>query len=135
MLTHLLDTTAWLIHLFDEQGADDVGALLGDEEAQIGISVLSLVELNGRLRSGNQGELFSSVLAAYRPLFAAIVEVDEGVAMEATRIREAATARVPSIDALIAATAVSQQAVLVHRDSHFRSISDEMVTQLVISLD
>ncbi len=41
-----------------------------------------------------------------------------------------ATKRLPTIDALIAATAVQNKAVLVHRDPHFEAIPIEQLQQL-----
>ena len=44
-------------------------------------------------------------------------------------LRGAATLRLPQIDALIAATAMLHDAVLVHRDPHFLSIPGYLLRQ------
>ena len=46
VLTHLLDTSAWLAHIFDEPGADTITALLEDMDNEVAISVLSIVAVS-----------------------------------------------------------------------------------------
>jgi predicted nucleic acid-binding protein len=132
MLTHLLDTSAWLAHLLGEPGAHEVTALFEDAHTAVGISVLSIVELQGRLRATDRGVEFKDTLELYRQLFDAIVPANEAVALRATDLREVASTRLPAIDSLIAATAAVHDAVLVHRDPHFRAIPAERLTQQVL---
>lgn len=131
-LTHLLDTSAWLAHIFDEPGADAITALLEHEDTESGISVLSLIEVYGRFRARGRAAEFDEVLEIYRRLFTRILPVSEAIALRAVALRQAATARVPAIDAMIAATAAHHSAVLVHRDPHFLSIADGMLRQKVL---
>lgn len=128
-LTHLLDSSAWLAHIFDEPGADAITALLEDEEMELGISVLSVVEVHGRFRARGRADEFDEVLEIYRQLFTRILPVSEAIALRAVALRQAATARVPAIDSLIAATAAHHGAILVHRDAHFLAIPDDKLTQ------
>ena len=132
MVTHVLDTSAWIAHLQHEAGADVVAAILAAPENQVGVSALSLVELHARLRALGREAEFEPVVEGYRLLFAAILSVDEQVALQATLLRRDASKRVPAIDALIAATAASQNAILVHRDPHFRTIPGDQLQQLSI---
>jgi len=55
-------------------------------------------------------------------LFAKILPADEVVANRAVVLREAASSRLPIIDAFIAATADVQNLTLVHRDPHFAAL-------------
>lgn len=132
-LTHLLDSSAWLAHIFDEPGADAITALLEDEEMELGISVLSVVEVHGRFRARGRADEFDEVLEIYRQLFTRILPVSEAIALRAVALRQGATARVPAIDSLIAATAAHHGATLVHRDAHFLAIPGEQVNQCYLA--
>ena len=48
-VTHVLDTSAILAHYFDEPGAEMVERLWYDPRNRIGLCVLSMPELKGRL--------------------------------------------------------------------------------------
>ena len=132
MLTYVLDTSAWIAHIQQEPGWELISHLLRSEAEQVGISALSLVELYGRLRAFGQEVEFEQILKDYRDLLAQIVPVDEAVGLQAVALRQSATARLPAIDSMIAATAALEGAVLVHRDPHFLSIADEMLRQKVL---
>lgn len=77
---------------------------------------------------GRESEL-SEIVENYRSLLDQIVPVDENVAFRATTLRQGTWPRLPGVDAIIAATASVQGAVLVHRDAHFLSISDDLLNQ------
>ncbi len=126
-LTHLLDTSAWLAHIFDEPGADALTALLENKEAELGISTLSIVEAHGRFRDRGREFEFDEMLDIYRRLFSQILPVSEAIALRAIVLRKAASTRVPAIDALIAATAAHHGAILVHRDPHFTALPADQV--------
>lgn len=129
MLTHVLDTSAWLAHIQREMGWERVRSLLLNQEYQVGISALSLVELYARLRSYRREEDFPEILEDYRRFFVEIVPVYEAVALRAITIRQTAGHRIPTVDAIIAATAAEQGAILVHRDPHFLAITEERMKQ------
>jgi PIN domain nuclease of toxin-antitoxin system len=50
---YLLDSSAWLIHLFGETGVEQVNRLF-DNATNVYVSVLSLPEVYGRLRAIEQ---------------------------------------------------------------------------------
>ncbi|RIK27985.1 MAG: hypothetical protein DCC55_39050, partial [Chloroflexi bacterium] len=62
MLTHVLDTSAWIAHIQQEPGWELISDLLRSEKERVGISVLSLIELHGRLRSFGREKEFEQVL-------------------------------------------------------------------------
>ena len=132
MITHVLDTSAWLAHLFQEPGYKQVSELLLEPDNRIGVSVLSLIEVYGRMRHLNIHKRFENVVAQYRDVFAQIIPVSEAIALRAVALREAAAARVPAIDTLIAATAAHHSAALIHRDPHLAALPGEAVVQVVI---
>ena len=132
MATYLLDTSAWLAHVFDEPGADEVTALFADPETTIVISVLSILETQARFRAKNRAHEFSEMLETYRLLFTRIYPAGEAVILGAIALREASTGRLPAMDSLIAATAAHHHATLVHRDPHFGGLPPESVVQLLL---
>jgi predicted nucleic acid-binding protein len=132
MLTHVLDTSAWVAHIKDEAGGDEVTTLFNDSETQIGISTLSLVEVYGILKAIGRESEFGDIVEQYRSLFAQIILVDEKVAFRATELRQKTTSRLPGIDAVIAATAAHHGAVLVHRDKHFLAVPDDLLKQKML---
>ncbi len=129
-LTHLLDTSAWLAHVFDEPGAEQVTRLFEDPEIVVGVSVLSLLETHGRFRAKGRGAEYQVMLETYRRLFDRILPVDEAIVLRAMSLRQTAPTRVPTIDTLIAATAAHHAAALVHRDPHLAALPD--VAQVVL---
>ncbi|MEZ4517278.1 MAG: PIN domain-containing protein [Chloroflexota bacterium] len=133
MLTHVLDTSAWLTHVFGEPGHEIVADLITDPAASLGISAVSLLELHARMKAVGALRLYSEVLNGYKEIFDLIIPADETIAIRATDIREVASARVPAMDSLIAATAAANNAILVHRDPHFQTIPETQLQQLVLT--
>jgi predicted nucleic acid-binding protein len=132
MITHLLDTSAWLAHLFREPGYEQISKLLLEPSNRIGVSVLSLIEVHARLRHLKIERRFDDVVTQYRDVFRQIIPVDEAIVLRAISLRQTAAARVPAIDALIAATAAQHAAALVHRDPRLARLPDTVVKQVVI---
>jgi len=66
----------------------------------------------------------------YGLLFTKALPADEGVAHQAIALREATPERLPTIDGLIAATAVVQGFTLVHRDPHLAAIPATLLKQI-----
>lgn len=135
MLTHLLDTSAWLAHIFDEPGASFITALIADGEMTIGISSMSLLETHARFRQLGRAAEFGEMRETYRDLFDQVLAVDEVVVLQAIVVRESASTRLPAIDSLIAATASLHGAILIHRDAHFLSIPDALLSQQILGAD
>lgn len=132
MLTHVLDTSAWIVHIQQEPGWELISSLLRSEVEQVGISVLSLVELHGRLRAFGREQEFEQIVEDYRDLLARIAPVDEAVARRAVSLREATAKRLPAMDSLIAATAAQHNATLVHHDGYFAALPGELVRQQAV---
>jgi predicted nucleic acid-binding protein len=128
----LLDSSAWIAHLFGEAGADEVNQLLSDATVDTFISAPSMLEVYGQLKAIGRGEEWTTVFELYRPLFQQVMPVDERVTKKAIELREATSVRLPTIDCLIAATACVHHLTLVHRDSHFSSIPQQLLTCLVL---
>ena len=133
MLTHILDTSVWIALLLREPEGKLVKGILADPDHYVGISALTLVELHARLREIDRTEEYTDMVDSYRPLFAEILPMDQHVALRANTLREVAQKRIPAIDSMIAATAAVHNAILVHRDPHFRSIPADHLQQLVLT--
>ena len=75
-MTHLLDSSAFFAFFFDEPGRHRVEELLREPAVEMGLSVLTSVELWGRLRSEGRDMVFEQEWEDYLPLFERIVSVD-----------------------------------------------------------
>lgn len=134
MITHVLDSSAVLAHYFHEAGAEEVDRLLQEQIGTIGLSVVSWPELATRLKAivpedaeaAHAFRLYTEVVS--RPL-----PITVAVARRAIELRNASGSRLPLVDALIAASAAVEDAVLVHRDPHFGGIPTDRLRQLPLS--
>lgn len=129
-MTHLLDSSAWLAHLFGEPGVEQVNQLFEDPRSTIFVSALSLPEIYGRLSALGQSDHWQQVWITYASLFDKVLPADQAVAEEAIRLRADTSQRLPTIDALIAATAAAHRLTLVHRDPHMAAINVAWLDQL-----
>ena len=130
-MTHLLDTSAVLAHARGESGADRVQQLFEQDEGCLLLCSVTLAELARRLRElGASPDEAWAQIAHYREAVDEVVPVDEAVARESDRLSLASPARLPLVDAFIAAAARTRSAVLVHRDSHLRGLSAGLLPQL-----
>lgn len=130
-MTHLLDSSAVIAYYFDESGADQVAILLEDNRNPPAVSCITQIEFWSCLRSlGDEG----SFEASWKEI-AEIVSIElltNAAATRAREIRQACPDRLPTVDALIAATASVRDITLVHRDPHFQSIPPRFLKQLYI---
>ena len=128
----LLDTSAWLAHLFAEPGVEQVNDLFDDPQNEVNITSLSIVEVYGRLKAMGRQAHWAEVWQTYSGLFDKVLAVDVEIAQQAVVLREATPHRLPAIDALIAATAVAHHLSLVHRDPHFAAIPSTLLSQITL---
>jgi predicted nucleic acid-binding protein len=131
-MTHLLDSSAWLAHLFGEPGVDEVTLLFADPQSQVTVSALSILEVFARLKAIGRASHWPDVWGIYTDLFSKVFAVDESIAHKAVELRKATRQRLPTIDGLIAATAVDRQLILVHRDPHMSAIQERGLQQILL---
>jgi predicted nucleic acid-binding protein len=129
----LLDSSAWLAHLFGEPGAEQVTLLFDNADDEVSISALSITEVYGRLKALGAEEHWQEVWNLYSLLFSNILAADEGIAHLAVSLRAAPSKRLPTIDGLIAATAARHEMTLVHRDPHFSAIPSGLLQQIQLA--
>lgn len=126
---YLLDSSAWLAHLLGEPGMEQVNELFDEPQVEINISALSILEIYARLRGMGQEEQWPAVWKTYALLFTHVLPADEAVALQSIALRSSTSARVPTVDSLIAATAAVHQLTLVHRDPHLAAIPAHLLQQ------
>ena len=129
-MTHLLDSSAWLAHLFGEPGVDQVTDLFDDPDTRVSISALSIPEVFGRLKTIGRQDRWSEVWEIYSNMFAGVIAADVVVAQQAVQLRESTAERLPTIDGMIAAIAFVHGLTLVHRDPHLSSIVNPDLEQI-----
>jgi predicted nucleic acid-binding protein len=128
-VTYLLDSSALLAFYFGEPGGDRVREILSDDRTAVRLSVLSMAEFWGRLRAIGSAEIFDETWHQLSEMMTSIDPISSEIVYRSLELRVAATARLPQMDALIAATAAIYGAILVHRDPHFLSIPNHLLQQ------
>jgi hypothetical protein len=126
----LLDTTALLAHYRKERGFQEVQNILEDDSAVVLMSALSVAEFARRMLTlGADRDEARQAALDYAGLADEVVAIDTSISVRAFELGTLTSERLPLIDALIAASALSRGAVLVHRDSHFTSIGVQLMAQ------
>ena len=69
----------------------------------------------------------------YSQLFSRVIPADEVIAHQAVQLRATTPERLPTIDGLIAATALVHQLILVHRDPHMTAIPNPDLRQMQLA--
>ncbi len=106
-----------------------------DPEAAVFLAAVSLAEFARRLNElGAPREEIDQTVSDYELLFAAIAPVEAQTAKAAYEIGRSTPARLPLIDALIAAVARELNAILVHRDRHMAAIPEAVLEQLYLQV-
>lgn len=130
-MRHLFDTSALLAHFRNEPGGAAVQALFEREDVVPLVSSITIAEFARRMRDlGADEPSIKEVLEFYVSMMDETVSVDASIAWESDRLQRATPTRLPLADALIAACATANKAVLVHRDAPMRSIPSDQVKQL-----
>ena len=133
-MVYLLDTSALLAHLFEEPGWEKVDGFLRDHPREVGISAMTWMEFHVRIHACAPNiEEAKEVLAIYDEVLGNAIPFSLEIAKAALELKlKASNQRLPNSDAIIAATAYVQGAILVHRDPHFGSIPSTMLRQVVL---
>ena len=122
-MRYLLDTSALMALLEDEEGAAEVRSLLLDQECLL--SAISLVEV-AYITQQEKGEDEAHLRYALLTQTGAriIWHLDEASVLTAARLK--AKNKISFADAMIAACAVQQNAILVHKDPEFECLAREL---------
>lgn len=122
--TYILDTSAILAYIEDEDGADDVDRILIEAEAgraNVLISFISLTELFYITRREVGEEKALERVQLIRALALRIYESDENINIAAGRLK--ADHRISLADAYIAALCQHHRGVMVHKDPEFEQLA------------
>ena len=130
MITHLLDTSAILAHYRKQSGWEEVNRLLADDSVVPGVCAVTITELGARLKELGVAKADRlQVIQDYLSIADTVLPVTQATAFTALEVRAQSPLRLPTVDALIAAAAKLENAVLVHRDQHMATIPKAVVPQ------
>ena len=132
-MSYLLDSSALLAFFYGEPGARRVMEILSDDRSGTGLSVLSVGEFWSSLRAQGWESAFDDEWRRASEAVDELVPVSLPVVFRSLELRRAAPARLPHVDALIAATAAVRADILVHCDPHFLSIPAHLLQQEYLS--
>ena len=122
---YLLDTSAILALMEDEDGANRVEEILQEQESEVLLPFPVLLEAYYISLQERSEPMADERYALLRHLSATeIWSVDEPTLLTAARLK--ARFRVSFADALIAAFAIRNQAILVHKDPEFEILADQV---------
>ncbi len=133
MITHVFDTSAILAHYFHEPGAELVNALLADNSAEVGIPATELLELNRQLN-----HTLPDIAEAQRAfhLYAdeliATIPVTREIVTRALLLIEKTGDRLSPMEAILAATAQNEGAILVHRTAQLAALPGNLLRQCAL---
>ncbi len=121
----MLDTSALLALMEDEPGAERVQTLLQDPAAEVFLPFPVLLEATYiSLRQAGEAAAERRYALMRQLPCTELWAVDEPMLLTAARLK--ATGRVSFADALIAAFAVRNDAVLLHKDPEYESLAPEI---------
>ena len=125
----LLDSSAVLVLLRGELGHQRVRSVIGNAE-QILVASISIAEISRRIRDlgANDAEV-ENVIGLCKSLATRFIDIDVPIAERSLQLNAASTKRIPLADALIAACAAQEDAILLHRDQHFENIPENLLKQ------
>ena len=127
---YMLDTTALLAFTEKERGADRVRTLLRAGErkrTQVILSFMTFMEAYYRIWQKEGREKAEEVLALLNALPVERVDVSDDLIRLAGEIK--ALFNLSVADAWIAATAIQQEATLVHKDPEFEQLRDRVALE------
>ncbi len=127
---YLLDTSAILTHCLSESGFEEVEFMLTSRKAYV--ASVTWLELRVRIQHSPSA---IDLIRIYECAVAGTIDIDAKIAGDAYEIKCAAGERLPAMDSLIAAAAMSREFTLVHRDRHFLSIPSNLLKQEMLPLE
>ncbi|MCC6568125.1 MAG: PIN domain-containing protein [Anaerolineales bacterium] len=121
MKKYVLDTSALMTYLEAEDGFDRVEAILAAEE--VIVPFISLMELY-YISLQEQGQVVADQRYAAFRRYPVFWQFDEQTTLTAARLK--ATNRISLADSMIAAIAIRQEAVLVHKDPEYEELAGQV---------
>lgn len=125
--TYVLDTSAWLTLIEDEEGADVVQSVLESTSTgnvQIFVSFMSFMEvfyITVQERELKEAETRVRLMESLP-----VTRVESTASLSITAAKLKAKHRISVADAWIAALAQERNATLIHKDPEFEDLGDEL---------
>jgi len=127
----LFDSSALVAHAMGQAGAEEVQTLIEDEGNDVFCCAITFFELAAVLAHQGSPQATAGLWETYSQCLQ-VIPVDAALAMTAWRLRDQTGVRIPMAAAMIAASAQSVRATLVHRDQHLSGIPQSLLPQIVL---
>ena len=124
---YLIDTSAILAHCLDEEGWDQVDFLLFERETYV--AAITWFELRVGLKNTPDT---NEIVRGYEKLVTGTIDLTHEIAVAAFELRQVSGIRIPTVDAVIAASAKVLGYELVHRDPHLGIIPARLLKQRML---
>ncbi|MBK8475394.1 MAG: PIN domain-containing protein [Opitutaceae bacterium] len=135
MITHVFDTSAILAHYFHEPGAELVNELLADNSAEVGIPAIELLELKRQLnRTLPDATEAQRAFRLYADELIAPIPVTREIVARALLLIERMGDQLSPSEAILAATAQHEGAILVHRTAPLAVLPANVLRQCALPL-
>jgi predicted nucleic acid-binding protein len=136
MITHVFDTTAILAHYFHQPGAEQVNDLLAANSVEVGIPASELLELKSQLaRTLPDPTEARRAFHLYADELITTLPVTRTIITRAVGILEKADGQLDQREAILAATAHDENAVLVHRNPRLARLPATILQQCALPLE
>ncbi len=136
MITHVFDTSAILAHYFEEPGADQVNALLAENAVEPGLPAVALLELKARLAATvRDAAAAARAFQLYSEELIAPIPVTREIVARAEEILRRTDSPLTMTEAITAATARHEGALLVHRSPNLARIPGDLVRQCALPFE
>ncbi len=131
---YLLDTSAILAHLLQENGFEVVERCLSCDQGPAAVSIISWVEFQFFLGCSDYSKTDTGkIIKCYEDVLGMPLPIDKAVGQTALDLRAQAKFRIHLTDLLIAACAKTHGLKLVYRDRHIEGIPEKALLQLKLS--
>ena len=135
MITHVFDTSAILAHYFHEPGAELVNDLLAQNSVEVGIPAIELLELKRQLSHTLPNAVEAQrAFHLYAGELLATIPITRAVVTRAQLILEKTGDQLSLLEAILAASAQSENAVLVHRNQRLARLPSDLLQQCPLPL-
>ena len=136
MITHVFDTTAILAHYFHQPGAEQVNDLLTDNSVEVGLPATELLELKSQLeRTLPDSAEARRAFHLYADELITTLPITRTIATRAESLLEKTDGTLDQREAILAATAHEENAILVHRNPHLARLPATFLQQCALPLE
>jgi predicted nucleic acid-binding protein len=136
MITHVFDTTAILAHYFHQPGAEQVNDLLTDNSVEVGLPATELLELRSQLaRTLPDSAVARRAFHLYADELITTIPITRAIVTRAEGLLEKTDGAIDQREAILAATAHEENAILVHRNPRLGCLPAALLQQCALPLE